>query len=134
MKRSEAGITLLELMIVVAIVGILAAIAYPSYRDQVRRSNRTEAKVALEERAQAMEKCFTRTMDYTAAACDNAAAARATPDGRYTVSASARGPTTFTLTAVPNGAQADDAECMSFTLDEAGRRGVTGTGTPERCW
>lgn len=138
MNRTQSGVTLLELMIVVAVVGILAAIAYPSYREQVRRSNRTEAKVALEERAQAFEKCFTRTMAYDNPACDNAAAAANTPNGRYSVAAIAasRTATTFTLQATPLGGQATDLECLNFTLNETGVRAVSGSAsvTPERCW
>ena len=64
MIRKQRGVTLMELMAVVAIIGILTAIAYPSYRAQVRRSNRTEARVALEQTAGALEKCYTRYMAY----------------------------------------------------------------------
>src|SRR6185369_10407130 len=64
MIRRQRGVTLMELMVVMVIIGILAAIAYPSYRAQVRRSNRTEARVALEQTAGALEKCYTRYMAY----------------------------------------------------------------------
>ena len=64
MIRKQRGVTLMELMTVVAIIGILTSIAYPSYRAQVRRSNRTEARVALEQTAGALEKCYTRYMAY----------------------------------------------------------------------
>lgn len=136
MKHRQSGITLIELMIVVVIVGILAAIAYPSYRNHVMRSGRSEAKIALEEAAQAMEKCFTRSLAYDSAACNNAAAARNTPTGRYNITAPVRTPTAFTLQATPLGAQVGDAECMNFTITEAGARAVSGSlsATPERCW
>jgi type IV pilus assembly protein PilE len=131
MKHSQHGMTLIELMIVVAIVGILAAIAYPSYRDQVRRSTRTEGRVALEQRAQQLEKCFTRYMSYNNAGClaGQAAADRNTSDGHYRITISApTSATAFTLTATAVGTQASDAACQAITLDDAGRR------LPAACW
>lgn len=127
---------MLELMIVVVVIGILASIAYPGYQEQVRRSNRSEAKIALEQRAQALEKCYTRSMDFTSAACANAFLAGNTPTGRYSVAGAAPTATTFTLTATPQGGQASDAECRNFTINEAGARTVSGSlaATPERCW
>lgn len=136
MQRKQTGVTLVELLITVAIVGILAAIAYPSYRNQVMRSTRTEGKVALEQRAQQLEKCYTRYMSYVHAQC---AAGRATADGNtadqhYRINGNITA-TTFTLTATPINGQAADAECNVLRLTETGRRDIVGgTGTAERCW
>ena len=93
MIRKQRGVTLMELMTVVAIISILASIAYPSYRAQVRRSNRTEARVALEQTAGALEKCYTRYMAYDDAANCPAAnqfdwgAASTHPRASYRISA-----------------------------------------------
>jgi type IV pilus assembly protein PilE len=140
MNERQSGITLIELMVVVVIIGILAAVAYPSYRDQVRRSNRTEAKVALEQTAQALEKCFTRYMAYNNANCRasaqfNAGAGFNTPDGNYRITAAFPSTTEFDLRATPLGGQLDDAQCMRFELDEQGNRATAGGTAPaETCW
>ena len=137
MERKQAGITLIELMIAVAIVGILAAIAYPSYRNQVIRSTRTEGKVALEQRAQALEKCFTRYMSYNSVSCaaGQPTADDNTVDGNYRIAIGTPDDDTITLTATPLGGQASDTECNVLSLDHAGRRDIIGgTGTAPRCW
>ena len=61
MERFQKGVTLMELLVVMVIVGILAAIAYPSYRAQVMRSHRSDAKIALERAAQTLERCYTNS-------------------------------------------------------------------------
>ena len=139
MNKRQSGITLIELMVVVAIVGILAAIAYPSYRAYVMRSNRTDAKIALGQTAQALEKCFTRYMAYNN---DNCAAAKQfddgagfdTPHGFYKITGTINS-ADFTLTATAQGGQTSDKECMDFVMTQTGARSVkNGTGTIERCW
>ena len=64
MKHRQRGMSLIELMIVVVIVGILAAIAIPSYRAYVIRANRADAKVALLSTAQNLERCYTNSTPY----------------------------------------------------------------------
>jgi type IV pilus assembly protein PilE len=132
MKRSQRGVTLLELLVVVVVIGILAAIAYPSYREQVRRSNRTEARVALEQTAGALEKCYTRYMAYDEN-CPTAAQFEdddgfATPKGYYRITAPTLEATQFIVRADAQGAQASDAACARLELDQTGNR------TPAACW
>jgi type IV pilus assembly protein PilE len=133
MIRRQRGVTLMELMVVMVIIGILAAIAYPSYRAQVRRSNRTEARVALEQTAGALEKCYTRYMAYNdTASCPTAdqidGASFDTPSGFYQISAPTLNGTQFTVRADAQGGQTDDTGCTRLELDQTGNR------TPAACW
>jgi type IV pilus assembly protein PilE len=136
MKMHQSGVTLMELLIVMVIIGILVGIAYPSYRQQAIRANRTEAKVALEQRAQAWEKCFTRYMEYSHANCANLTAAALTPDGHYSVAAvGAPTATTFILQATRQGGQVADTQCGDLRLNEAGTRSIQGgTANAATCW
>jgi type IV pilus assembly protein PilE len=140
MRTRQSGLTLMELIVVITIIGLLTAIAYPSYRDQVRRSNRTEAKVALEQAAQSLEKCYTRFMSYDNAGC--AASAQFDDDGTfsspgnyYSISGDVAA-NTFTLTATAMDGQLEDTGCRTFTIDETGRRASTNSGgsTTTNCW
>ena len=134
MNRKQRGVTLMELMTVVVIIGILTAIAYPSYRAQVRRSNRTEARVALEQAAGALEKCYTRYMAYNDNAnCPtanqfNGGATIGTPRGFYQISAPTLNATQFTLRADAQLGQATDTACTRIEMDQTGNR------TPAGCW
>jgi type IV pilus assembly protein PilE len=132
--------TLVELLIIVVIVGILAAIAYPSYRKQVVRSQRTDAKVALQRYAQALENCFTRFHSYDSDDCEIEDQLETAPgldsnDGHYRVMMDDVDDLTFRLKATPQGAQAtDDAECGTFKLDQNNAREVTGAKGATACW
>jgi type IV pilus assembly protein PilE len=126
--RRSSGFTLIELMFVVAIVAILLALAYPSYLDSVRKSRRADAKATLMDRAQSLERCFTRFNAYNDGNCPNPVGA--SEKGFYTVTVD-RTATTWTLTATPAGDQANDA-CGTFTVDYLGNK--TPTPGALRCW
>lgn len=136
-SKNPRGFTLIELLIAVAIIGILAAIAYPSYQGQIAKSRRAEGKALLLEIAQALEKCKTLYGVYNSGSCatvGNITGGSTIPstEGFYLASASA-GPTatTFTLRSVP---QQLDPLCGTLTLDQAGSQGESGTGTVDDCW
>jgi type IV pilus assembly protein PilE len=138
-RRAARGVTLIELMIAVAIVGILAAIAYPSYQAQVRRGTRTDGKAELLEAAQELEKCYTRYGAYNNAQCAsynqiNAATGRLSERGRYRVTFQAVAANTYVLQATLEPGRPADPECGVFTLDQSSQRGSNGTLPLDRCW
>ena len=128
--HKEGGITLIELMVVVAIVGILAAIAYPSYQNHVVNSWRAQAASCLHELAQGMERRFTANMSYVGAALPpNGCVADIPAATRYQFNFVAN-PTqnAFVLRAVPQGVQAaNETRCGTMTINQAGVKTVTGT-------
>ena len=142
MKRNPRGFTLIELMIVVAVMAILVLIAYPSYDAFVTRTRRAEAKRELLALATAQERYFTNCNGYAAAldgsqanctGLGTGAATRRSENGHYLVSL-AGGGASYTLTATAQGVQAQDAICGNFTLTDTGTKTVSGTGTVEDCW
>lgn len=140
-KNRASGFTLIELMIVVVIVGILAAIAMPSYQRYVLRSHRTVAINALLDMASREARYYSANNVYTNAltgvnGLGYASSPAPVPDATttyYNLSAALNG-NSFTLTASAAGNQANDTECGNFTYTGLGIKGITGTGTVAQCW
>jgi len=130
-NRSTAGFSLLELMIVVAIIGIIAAVAYPSYLRFVEESRRADAHISLTRASNLQERFFTSNNSYTDQI--NSIGGTSSPDGFYSITVVASGSSAaylsnYTLTATASGAQASDTDCTPMTLNHLGQK------TPADCW
>lgn len=129
--RGKTGVTLIEVMIVVVIVGILAAVAIPAYNDYITRSRRSDAFTALEtvraaqEMYRAERGVYRNGNDFAANLLPGCSSNMAVPN--YTISvtpATGTTLTTFTATATPQARQAGD---FSFTVDQDGAKTCNGT-------
>ena len=140
--NTQAGFSLIELMVTVAIVAILLAIAVPAYSSYVLRSHRVEARTALTDLAGREEKYYSVYNQYStdpialgyAAVGSGATFPLTVGSGYYTVSAAvtnaAGAPSTYTFTAVPVGRQNSDTQCLLFTINQLGVQ----TATTPSCW
>ena len=136
--RAQAahGFTLIELMITVAVVAILAGVAYPSYRDMISKGRRADGKSAMLDVAQRMERYYTERSTYVGASLGAGGIYAATSaQGYYTLAISAQSASAFSLTATPTGAQASDA-CGTYGYNQAGTKSVGGAATlsSATCW
>jgi type IV pilus assembly protein PilE len=134
MFRKMRGVTLVELMIVILIIGILAAVAYPNYRDFVARSHRNEAKAALMQIATNQERFYLNNHFYT----DNmtnlgfgVANDLVTDTGSYRISVAGANAATYTATATYLKADNEAGKCSTFTIRPDGTRT---SGPLADCW
>ncbi|WOG26413.1 type IV pilin protein [Endozoicomonas sp. 8E] len=134
-SAKDSGFSLIELMIVVAIIGIIVAVAIPSYQQYVFESRRTDAHVALTTAAAEQEKFYTYDNAYTTDI--NNLGGATSPDGHYTIAVTATNTTyTLTATAISSGSQYEDTDCRTITLNQLGVRAGfdSSAAASAECW
>lgn len=141
--RLEKGFSLLELLITVAIIGLLSAISYPSYKEQVIRSRRADAKVALYSIAEQVERYYSENFSYDGID-SKLSFPQNSSQGYYQINIVVPDPISgagFLLTATPQkGQEVNDLDCQSFTFDATGLENITSgprgapSATADQCW
>ncbi len=126
-RKYGSGFSLTELMVVVAAIGILAGIAYPSYQNYTRETRRAQAQAALTDAAAQQEQFFLNFKTY-AGAMTTMNMPTTTTGGHYSLTVNSASVTNFVLGATPVGAQASDS-CGTMTLSQGGAK-TPATG----CW
>lgn len=154
-KNLQAGFTLIELIITVAIIGILAAVAFPSYTSHLAKGKRNAAESFMQTIANKQEQQLLNTRCYfsgttnsagvfssTDTACAAPTSALTVPSevaSNYTITVTgtntAGAPPAYTISAAPGGTQAtNDAKCGTLTLTNTGTKGASGTNGAAACW
>jgi type IV pilus assembly protein PilE len=139
-RRPSRGFTLIELMVTVAIVAILAAIAYPSYTNYIVRSNRAAVQGYMLELSNLQQRYLLDARSYATnlAALNYSAPSNVASNYRFDLDTTPKPGTTlpaFKITATPIGSQlARDTACANLTIDEAGAKGASTTSRAAGCW
>ncbi len=150
-RPRQSGFTLIEMMITVVVIGILAAVAYPSYLDYIVRGNRSAAQSFMYGVAGKQEQYLLDARSYAVSVAALNMTVPTEVSSKYTITITCTMPVaptecsagtavpgtpTYTITGTPIGTQVQDTKCMTITLNQAGAKGMTGgtAASATDCW
>lgn len=135
MLKTKFGFSLMELIIVLAIISILAGLAYPHYNQHLITARRAYATVALTDLAARLEQYYTHKNSYAGATLAELGVSDANYKNYYQLKIDQAIDDKYVVSAIPQGKQAqDDTDCGTLSLDQSGNRSITGSGTVTACW
>lgn len=140
-RSPQHGFSLIEIMVTIGIVGLLTAIALPSYNAYVLQSHRVDAVRSLTAFRQALERCYSQNFTYLNSGTTPCPAAPGTAtsstNGYYDITFAIASATQYTITATATGAQLQDTNCATLWVTNAGQQGATNSASADStqtCW
>lgn len=134
-SQNRKGFTLIELVVVIAIIGILAAIAVPAYRNYTVRTHRAAARACIAEITQHLERFYTTNLTFVNATAGLGCQTANQLNTRYTITLGTLAQNTYVVTATPIGTQATgDTGCGTLTINQTGLRTRSGASDLNYCW
>ncbi|TAL63044.1 MAG: type IV pilin protein [Legionella sp.] len=135
-KRGNWGFTLVEVLIVMAVIGILTAIAYPSYQNYILKTRRSEALATMSQDQIILERCYAQNFSYNAACASMPSFPQTSPQGYYSITLTNLSATTYTLTATPLGTQVKDTTCATMSVNQANVKTASDSSAvaSSKCW
>lgn len=122
MTKTMQGFTFFEVLIAVLVIGILAAIAYPNYVHFIVTARRADARIALIENQNLLEKCYAQNFSYVQTCTYLPKFPHSSPQNYYQMTLTNLNKHTYTLTAIPIGSQVNDTTCARITVDQTNNR------------
>jgi len=134
MQQLNSGFSLIELLIVIAIIGILTGLTYPSYNHYLTTTRRNYATTALTDLAARLEQYYIQNNSYSGATLSSLGMSDINKN-YYQLKIDQATDDQYTISANPKGKQAEyDSACGALILDQAGNKSITGRGTSQECW
>lgn len=134
MPQQHSGFSLIELLVVLAIITILCAVAYPNYQAHIIKTRRSQAKVALIDLAARLEQYHLIHHSYKDATLAELNMEDRTENNYYLMEIQTATDNYYAIAAIPENTQTKDQQCGILTYDEKGEKGLTGSGTLAECW